>query len=157
MPSTRLSCSLVSVTVSVSLMRVGWTFSVVLRTLMRVSSRILPAFPITLPRRNTRNANARAAIIPAMSPKLTSMRGNPTGTAGARSPEITECSATVGAGPGTGQRTGLGTGAGPALEPGLGTDSDRPSNRFAQPRPSRVFSQAHREASRSSKPRPVGR
>src|SRR6478672_917050 len=86
MPSTRASCSLVRLTVSVSLIRVGWTFSVVVRRPIRVSSRILPALPITLPSLKTRNANARAAIIPAMSPRLTSMSATLPGCRGRTRP-----------------------------------------------------------------------
>ena len=82
MPSTRASCSLVRLTVSVSLSRVGWTFSVVLRRLTLVSSRILPALPMTLPSRKTRNAKASAAIMPAMSPRLTESMAAPYPAAG---------------------------------------------------------------------------
>ena len=52
--STRVSWSLVSPTVSVRLLSVGWTFSVVVRTLSRASSRIRPALPTSPATRTTR-------------------------------------------------------------------------------------------------------
>ena len=52
--STRVSWSLVRLTVSVSPLRVGCTFSLVVRRLAAVSSRMVPALPSRAARRTTR-------------------------------------------------------------------------------------------------------
>src|SRR4051794_34911431 len=74
--STRVSWSLVRLTVSVRPLSVGCTLSVVVRRLTVVSSRIWPALPSSPPSRTTRYRNASAAMSPAIPPSVTVMRAS---------------------------------------------------------------------------------